>query len=99
MIALFEADDTEGFALGVGSLGENRLNLIGCGGSGDVHIRKGAVQQRIPDATARVDGLMAGFGQLADDRFGLGMADHFFSGVLRVRYASPPKRLQKSPSP
>ena len=81
-----QTDDTEGFALGVGGFGEEGLDLVGCGGGGDVDIGICALQQGVSHATAGVNRDMAGLDQLPDDRFGLGMSDHgCFSGDRNVK--------------
>lgn len=81
-----QADDTERFALRVGGFGKQGLNLVGCGGGGDVDIGIWAFQQGISHATAGVNRDMAGLDQLPHDRFGLGMTDHdYFLGDRNVR--------------
>jgi len=81
-----EADDAEGFALGVGGFGEEGLDLVGGGGGGDIDIGIGAVEEGIADASSGVDGDVACLDQFLNDLFGLGVADHDWGGGdLRVR--------------
>ena len=81
-----EADDAEGFALGVGGFGEEGLDLVGGGGGGDIDIGIGALEEGIADATSGVDGDVACLGKFLNDLFGLGVADHGLGwGDLRVR--------------
>jgi len=81
-----EADDAEGFALGVGGFGEEGLDLVGGGGGGDIDIGIGAVEEGIADASSGVDGDVACLGKFLNDLFGLGVADHDWGwGDLRVR--------------
>ena len=72
-----QTDDTEGFALWVGGFGEQGLDLVRCGGGGDVDIGIYAFKQGVSNAAAGVNRDMACLDQLPDDRFGLGMTDHF----------------------
>ena len=81
-----EADNAEGFALGIGSFGEEGLDLVGGGGGGDIDIGISAVEEGVADATSGVDGDVACLDQFLNDLFGLGMADHdWVGGDLRVR--------------
>jgi len=81
-----EADDAEGFALGVGGFGEEGLDLVGGGGGGDIDIGIGALEEGIADATSGVDGDVAGLDQFLNDLFGLGVTNHVLGwGDLRVR--------------
>ena len=86
MLVYPQTDNTERFALRVGGCGEQGLDLVGCGGGGDVDIGICAFQQGVSHATAGVNRDMAGLDQLPDNRFGLGMTDHVcFFGDLNVR--------------
>jgi len=99
VLALFEPDHAKGLALGIRGLGKNGLDLIRRGGRGDIDIRISAVEQGVPDAAPGVDGLVPGLMETAHNVLSLGVVNHFLSGDFKVRYASPPSRLQKSPSP
>ena len=81
-----EADDAEGFALGIGGFGEEGLDLVGGGGGGDIDIGIGALEEGIADATSGVNGDVAGLGKFLNDLFSLGVTDHGLDwGDLRVR--------------
>ena len=81
-----EANDAEGFSLRIGSFGEKRLDLVGRGGGGDVDIGVGALQKRIANAPAGIDGHVAGVDKLLHNFFSGGVTNHFFgSGERRVR--------------
>lgn len=81
-----EADDAEGFALGIGGFGEKGLNLVGGGRGGDIDIGIGALEEGIADATSGVNCDVAGLGKFLNDLFSLGVADHGLGwGDLRVR--------------
>ena len=81
-----EADDAEGFALGIGGFGEEGLDLVGGGGGGDIDIGIGALEEGIADATSGVNGDVAGLGKFLNDLFSLGVTNHVLGwGDLRVR--------------
>ena len=81
-----EADDAEGFALGIGGFGEKGLDLVGGGRGGDIDIGIGALEEGIADATSGVNGDVAGLGKFLNDLFSLGVTDHGLDwGDLRVR--------------
>ena len=81
-----EADDAEGFALGIGGFREKGLNFVGGGGGGDIDIGIGALEEGIADATSGVNGDVAGLGKFLNDLFSLGVTDHGLDwGALRVR--------------
>jgi len=81
-----EADDAEGFALGIGGFGEEGLDFVGGGRGGDIDIGIGAVEEGIADASSGVDGDVACLGKFLNDLFGLGVANHGLGwGDLRVR--------------
>jgi len=81
-----EADDAEGFALGIGGFGEKGLNLVGGGRGGDIDIGIGALEEGIADATSGVNCDVAGLGKFLNDLFSLGMTNHVLGwGDLRVR--------------
>ena len=81
-----EADDAEGFALGIGGFGEKGLDLVGGGRGGDIDIGIGALEEGIADATSGVDGDVACLDQFLNDLFGLGVTNHDWGGGdLRVR--------------
>ncbi len=81
-----EADDAEGFALGVGGFGEKGLDLVGGGRGGDIDIGIGALEEGIADATSGVNGDVAGLGKFLNDLFCLGVMDHDLGGGdFRVR--------------
>ena len=81
-----EADDAEGFALGIGGFREKGLNFVGGGGGGDIDIGIGALEECIADATSGVNGDVAGLGKFLNDLFSLGVANHGLGwGDLRVR--------------
>lgn len=81
-----EADDAEGFALGIGGFREKGLNFVGGGGGGDIDIGIGALEECIADTTSGVNGDVAGLGKFLNDLFSLGVTDHGLDwGALRVR--------------
>jgi hypothetical protein len=81
-----EADDAEGFALGIGGFGEKGLNLVGGGRGGDIDIGIGALEEGIANATSGVHCDVAGLGKFLNDLFSLGVTDHGLGwGDLRVR--------------
>lgn len=81
-----QANDTEGFALRIGSCGEEGLHLIGRGGGGNIDIGVGALPEGIADTAASVDGDVAGLDELLHNFFGVRMEDHFLGrGERRVR--------------
>jgi len=81
-----EADDAEGFALGVGGFGEEGLDFVRGGGGGDIDIGIGALEKCIANATSGVNGDVASLGKFLNDLFSLGVADHGLGwGDLRVR--------------
>jgi hypothetical protein len=81
-----ESDDAKRFSLRVGGLGEERLDLVGRGGGGDIYVRVGPLQKGVPDATASVDGDVAGLRESLYNLFGGWVADHSFGlGDRRVR--------------
>ena len=81
-----EADDAEGFALGIGGFGEKGLDLVGGGRGGDIDIGIGALEECIADTTSGVNGDVAGLGKFLNDLFGLGVMDQELGwGDLRVR--------------
>ena len=81
-----EADDAEGFALGIGGFGEKGLDFVGGGRGGDIDIGIGALEEGIADATSGVNGDVAGLGKFLNDLFSLGVTDHGLDwGDLRVR--------------
>jgi hypothetical protein len=81
-----EADDAEGFTLGIGGFGEKGLDLVGGGRGGDINIGIGPLEECIADATSGVNGDVASLGKFLNDLFSLGVADHVLGwGDLRVR--------------
>ena len=81
-----EADDAEGFALGIGGFREKGLNFVGGGGGGDIDIGIGALEECIADTTSGVNGDVAGLGKFLNDLFSLRVANHGLGwGDLRVR--------------
>jgi hypothetical protein len=71
-----KADDTEGFALGVGGFGEEGLNLVGGSGGGDVDVEVGTLKKCVANTASRIDGDVTRLGEHLHNLFGGGMTDH-----------------------
>ena len=81
-----KSDDAKRLSLRVGGFREERLDLVGRGGGGDIHVRVWPLQNGVADTAAGVDGDVAGLGEGLDNLFGGWVADHGFgSGDRRVR--------------
>ena len=76
----------KGFSLGIGGFGEEGLDLIGGGRSGDIHIGVRPLEKGIANATARINGGVTRLDEGLDNLFGGRVADHGWErGERRVR--------------